>query len=104
MIVSFQAHALRQLEEVGEAISAGDAVAVAQRSHKLAGLVSAFSRSCAREVALLEEMAQNSDLAAAVAQHGRLREAIERLAPALNGLEIANLRNSQHSHNNRTPA
>ena len=83
---------MRQLEEVGQAISAGDAEAVAQRSHKLVGLVSAFSTVCARELARLEEMGLNSDLTGASEQYRIAREAMERLGPLLQGLEIEKLR------------
>jgi two-component system sensor histidine kinase/response regulator len=92
MIASFETHAMRQLEEVGQAISAGDAEALAERAHKLVGLVSAFSTVCAREVARLEEMGLNSDLAGAAEQYRIAREAMERLVPLLQGLEIDKLR------------
>ena len=91
MIRSFQTHARRHLAMIGDSIRERNPGQMHVASHKLRGLVSAFSSAAADAAGILERMGAAGELSHVTECYGRLAHMIDELYKALPRLTIARL-------------
>jgi hypothetical protein len=92
MIRSFQTHIRRHLLAVEMSVGNRSALHLRESSHKLRGLLLAFSSAAADVAGMLEQMAAVGDLDRAEESHARVSNMINTLSHSLSDLTIDDLK------------
>ncbi|MEA2707654.1 MAG: hypothetical protein QOF78_255 [Phycisphaerales bacterium] len=92
MILSLWNHSQRHLDEINQAIAAQDCNRLSRATHKLRGLVSAFSIRATDAAIAIEQAAARDELHGAIEQHKRLTAIVGLLTDTVRNCTIDKLR------------